>query len=281
MIPIRDQNPTHRTAVVTIGLIIVNTLVFTATWLQSDRGEQAVWKFGFLPAGVSHSSDEIRDALEERRLTQRPQMLIDQRGRFVGVVRPPDVAESAVALPAVLKLFTCMFMHGGWMHLIGNMVYLWVFGNNIEDRLGRGLFIVFYLVTGVVGTLAHTWIEARGGGAGLVPLVGASGAISGVLGAYFLLYPHARVEALVPLGWYLTTVVVPAWVFLGIYVAMQVMQGLPALAHTGGGGVAYWAHLGGFAAGLALIKLLPAQRHTTILPPPLDDDDRDGGWARF
>ncbi|MFO0972433.1 MAG: rhomboid family intramembrane serine protease [Phycisphaerae bacterium] len=276
MIPLRDNNPTATRPVVTIGLIVANAAVFLLAFWQPDHGERAVWTYGFLPATVSYSRDDVREALVKQ-AGPGVAMVTDARGR-VHLVRRPNFAEAATSLPMIAKLFTCMFMHGGWMHLIGNMLYLWIFGNNIEDRLGGPLFLAFYLGTGIVGTLAHAFIDS----ANLTPMVGASGAISGVLGAYILLFPHAKVEALVPLGWYMTTVMLPAWVFLGIYAAMQLLYGLPQLSHTGGGGTAYWAHLGGFASGMLLIKLLPQQRRTRPIPiPAFDDAEDDDAFIRF
>lgn len=282
MIPLHDNNPTHSRPVVTIGLIAVNVLVFLFGWIQPDRGERFIFQYGYIPAALTYSADDVREALDKRAV-QRQQLVVDRFGR-PRVFHPPSYAEVATQWPALVKIITCMFLHGGWMHLLGNMLYLWIFGNNIEDRLGPPLFIVFYLVTGVLGTLMHTWIDPQG----LVPLVGASGAISGVLGAYILLYPHARVTTLIPIGWYITTAELPAWIFLGIYAVLQVLNGLPALSHIGNmGGVAHWAHIGGFAAGLALIKMLPQRRFARPIPPPppwTDDDDDDTGergWVRY
>ena len=169
-------------------------------------------------------------------------------------------------------MFTCMFLHGGWAHLLGNMLYLWIFGNNIEDRLGRVLFLIFYLGTGVVGNLAHTYFEGS-----WVPLVGASGAISGVMGGYVLVHPHAHILAIIPLGWYWFTAKLPAWVFLGVYIVLQNLFPATLGGREQGAGVAYWAHIGGFAAGAALIFLLPRRPVPAYARParPIDDDDAD------
>ncbi len=271
MIPIADNNPTHGPAYVSYSLIVVNTLVFLFCTMQPDRGEEMIWKYGFEPAGLTNEPEVVRTELDKM-AAPREVLVQDRFGRVRRVLEEPrSYARAATALPAELKLFTCMFMHGGWMHLIGNMLYLYIFGNNIEDRLGHGLFIIFYLVTGVLGTLAHTFFDANG----LTPLVGASGAISGVLGAYILIHPHARIDAIVPIGWYITTIALPAWVFLGIYAIMQVVSAVPAMNRVQGGGVAYFAHIGGFVAGLALIKVLPAKKHARPLarPVPVEDDE--------
>jgi membrane associated rhomboid family serine protease len=256
MIPLRDINPTHSTPVVTIGLIALNVLIFLGQSMQPDGGRAMIWKFGYLPAGLFSDREDVRAALIKMEAATPPRMVVDQYGR-VRPVREPLEIEAAVALPAGVKIFTCMFLHAGWMHLLGNMLYLWIFGNNIEDRLGHGVFTFFYLISGLAGSLAHTFVDSDG----LIPLVGASGAISGVLGAYILLFPHARVVTLIPIGFYLTTIMVPAWVFLGFYAMLQVLNGLPALTRMPTGGVAYWAHIGGFAVGLALIFILPRRRN--------------------
>ena len=159
---------------------------------------------------------------------------------------------------ATTRLITSLFMHGGWMHLIGNMWFLWIFGDNVEDACGPVRFLTFYLLCGVAATLAHAWPVPDS----TMPLVGASGAISGVLGAYLLKHPHARVRTLIPLGFFSRIVDLPAWVFLLIWMGLQVL--LQAGARAGhGGGVAYLAHIGGFVAGMGLIVFFeksPARR---------------------
>jgi membrane associated rhomboid family serine protease len=150
----------------------------------------------------------------------------------------------------VSHLFTSMFMHGSWLHLLGNMWFLWIFGNNVEDSMGRLRFIFFYLLTGL--TAAAGQIVTSPGSA--IPMVGASGAISGVMGAYLMLYPRVRVFAIVPLGFFVTSLALPAWVMLGYWFLIQFVSGLVSF---GGevGGVAFWAHIGGFVAGVVLVKL--------------------------
>jgi len=150
--------------------------------------------------------------------------------------------------PHYATVFTSMFMHGGWFHLIGNMWFLWVFGNNIEDSMGHARFVVFYLLCGVAAAAAQILADPRAG----VPMVGASGAISGVLGAYVLLYPRVRVHTLIFLGFFVTTITLRAYLMLGYWFVLQLLIGTFA---RGQGGVAVWAHVGGFLAGLALIKL--------------------------
>lgn len=260
MIPIRDQNTTSSTPYVTILLIVLNIGIFLYQAWGPAGADRMIWKYGYIPAELVQGSADFAAHLENHPIT-RP--VVDAQGRRLQYLRTGQpvlqvdrvATESAPALPAWINIITCMFLHGGWMHLLGNMLYLWVFGNNIEDRLGPFLFTVFYLGTGVVGNLTHTYFDP-----GVVPLVGASGAISGVMGAYVLLFPRTRILALVPVGWYPLYVSLPAWVFLGIYF---VIQNLYPAAFSAGGGVAYWAHIGGFVAGAELILVFPRRR-----PPP-------------
>jgi membrane associated rhomboid family serine protease len=144
-----------------------------------------------------------------------------------------------------------MFMHGGWFHLLGNMLFLWVFGDNVEDSMGRARFAAFYLLGGLVAAATQTLIDPRSA----VPMVGASGAIGGVMGAYVVLYPRVRIRVLIFLGFFVTTIVVPAYFMLGYWFVIQLLGGLPSLAGGRGGGVAFWAHIGGFGAGALLINV--------------------------
>jgi membrane associated rhomboid family serine protease len=161
---------------------------------------------------------------------------------------------------------TSMFLHGGWLHLIGNMWFLWVFGNNIEDSMGYLRYILFYLICGLGAAAAQMVVNP----ASTIPMVGASGAISGIMGAYIVLYPRVRVHMLVFLGFFITTIAVPAWVMLGYWFLLQVLGGLPALAQESGG-VAFWAHAGGFIAGMVLIWLFRNRtlvaRRTKLVSP--------------
>jgi membrane associated rhomboid family serine protease len=157
-------------------------------------------------------------------------------------------------VPARLEfptLFSSMFLHGDWLHFLGNMLYLWIFGDNVEDRLGHARFVVFYLLCGVAAALAHVWVNPES----TIPTIGASGAIAGVLGAYFVLYPQSRVLALVPLFIIWELIEVPAVVFLGIWFLLQFFSGVGSLTRIGveTGGVAFWAHVAGFVAGIAAV----------------------------
>ena len=217
MIPLHDDNPTELTPVVTVGLIAACVLAFLWQLSFDPRAQQAViYAFGLVPS-----------------------VLFGTRSL------PPEVA----VVPAAATVFTSMFLHGGWAHLLGNMLYLWIFGNNVEDALGHARYLVFYLVCGVAAAFAQALTHPDS----IVPMVGASGAISGVLGAYLLLYPHARVIVVIPLGFYLHTMALKAGWVLGIWFGLQLVSSLTA---GDGPGVAFLAHVGGFVAGLALVPFM-------------------------
>ncbi|MBX3394944.1 MAG: rhomboid family intramembrane serine protease [Phycisphaerae bacterium] len=275
MFPIRDNNPTSTVPYMTIGLILINTVVFILQ-LSAPHGlnDPLIWKYGFVPAELVFSSSEFDAAMNQyppvKPITDRyGRSAIDFRTGKPIVQKDVDAIKAAEAIPATINIVTCMFLHGGWMHLIGNMLFLWVFGNNVEDRLGPALYLIFYLATGVCGNLAHTFFEPS-----LMPLVGASGAISGVMGAYLLLFPRSRILAIVPIGYYPVTLNLPAFMYLGFYILLQNL--FPAFRGSEGN-VAYWAHIGGFAAGMALIAVLPKRPHHPRLVPAEDAgaDDAD------
>jgi membrane associated rhomboid family serine protease len=165
-------------------------------------------------------------------------------------------------LPPVLTIFSSMFLHGGILHLAGNMLYLWIFGNNVEDTLGHGRFIVFYLASGVAAALAQTLVNPASG----IPMVGASGAVAGVLGAYFLLFPYATVLTLVIFGFFWRFIHLPAIVVLGLWILLQLLSGYLSLNGTGAseGGVAFFAHIGGFLFGMALLFVLRPRRRARL-----------------
>jgi membrane associated rhomboid family serine protease len=160
--------------------------------------------------------------------------------------------------PELRNVITHMFLHGSWMHLLGNMWFLWLFGNNVEDSMTRGRFVIFYLVCGLAAAGLQVWADTDS----YIPMVGASGAISGVMGAYLVLFPRVRVFTLVPLGLFMTTIALPAWVMLIYWVVLQTVGGFASIGAEGGG-VAFWAHVGGFVAGVVLVKLF-AQRNRLL-----------------
>ncbi len=220
MIPVADRNPTRRRPVVTVTLIVACVLVYLGQLAGGAHGfEHLVLGLGVVPAVLT--------------------------GRA-------ELAPELVLVPAPLTLLTYQFVHGGLWHLAGNMLYLWIFGNNVEDRLGPLPFLAFYLGSGVAAGALHLGLDP----ASEVPMVGASGSISGVLAAYLLWFPRARVLVVIPLA-FLFTLWLPASVLIGVWLAVQV---LGALTAGGESGVAWWAHLGGFAAGLLVAALVGRPR---------------------
>ncbi|MDH5471639.1 MAG: rhomboid family intramembrane serine protease [Gammaproteobacteria bacterium] len=171
-----------------------------------------------------------------------------------------QLSPDLVTVPALATFFTSMFLHGGWMHLIGNMLYLWIFGNNVEDAMGHKRFILFYLICGVAAALT----QAIPNPDSVIPMIGASGAISGVLGAYWLLYPHARVLIVIPIGFYLHTTRIKAGWVLGFWFILQIVSSIMSADQQGG--VAWGAHIGGFVAGIALIPFFK-YRHVRLFTP--------------
>lgn len=230
MLPIGDDDSDRRSApLINYLLIAINVLVFV--FLQGMGGnEKFTYAFSTVPAEILTGKDIS-----------------------AGILEPTPI-------PVYFTLITSMFMHGGWAHLLGNMLFLWVFGDNIENRIGHIRYLIFYLVCGIIASLSHVFVS---GSDSLVPSLGASGAISGVLGGYLLLFPSRRVRVIMGRG--ITTV--PAFVALGIWIVFQVISQMGVLGgDQGGGGVAYAAHIGGFIAGLVLIKLfdIGTQKETVL-----------------
>ncbi|HEX7113848.1 MAG TPA: rhomboid family intramembrane serine protease [Steroidobacter sp.] len=228
MIPLRDDNPATIRPLVTLTLIITCVLVFL--WqvsLGPERGQQVIYSLGLIPA-----------------------VLFDLK----------ELPAELALVPASMTILTSMFMHGGWMHLIGNMLYLWIFGDNVEDSMGHGRFLVFYLLCGLAAALAQAVPEPDS----IIPMVGASGAISGVLGAYLLLYPHARVLVAIPFGFMLHTTRIPAGIVLLLWFGLQLLSNM--MAQPGQGGVAFRAHIGGFIAGMLLVPLFKQKRFRLHTP---------------
>lgn len=220
MIPIRDLNPARNTPWVTWTLLLLCGLVFAwQTVLPAGADRDFIYAFGLVPRRLLFSQDPA----------------------------------------AILTLFTSMFMHGGVMHVLGNLWFLRMFGDNVEDNMGPVRYALFYLLCGLAAAGAQVAMSPTS----VVPMVGASGAIAGVLAAYLVLYPHARVVALVPIFIFIQFMEIPAFVFIALWFGMQFFSGLGSLGGTGAG-VAYWAHIGGFVAGLALVFVF-----RTPKPPPL------------
>jgi rhomboid family protein len=229
--PYHDENATQRTPVVTLFLIALNVLAWF--FIQGAGSTyalaQSVCDLGLIPGELTASvAPGTRFPMGE------------------GLVCLTDPGRQTA------HVLTSMFLHGSWMHLIGNMWFLWLFGNNIEDSMTRPRFVIFYVACG----LAAAFAQVAANPSSAIPMVGASGAISGVMGAYLVLFPRVRVFTMVPLGFVLQSIALPAWAMLIYWVVLQVLGGATSIATEGtGGGVAFWAHIGGFIAGVVLVKI--------------------------
>lgn len=240
MIPLRDDNPTHTKPVLTVSLIAINCLIFFYQLSLGPRaGRLFLFQFGAIPSVI-----------------------------VGGAALPAHVG----AVPPFVSIFTSMFLHGSILHLAGNMLYLWIFGNNIEEALGRFRFIVFYLLCGFAAAMVHILSNVDS----TIPTIGASGAISGVLGAYLMLYPRAQVLTLVPFFFFLQLVYIPAGIVLSLWFLLQLAYG--SLGPGGaGGGVAWWAHVGGFVAGMIFVGFFK-KRNVRFFNPPHYHASRFRGW---
>jgi len=222
MIPIRDRNPSGTFPFVTVSIIALNIMVFLFELSMGQGLDSFLFQFGVVPIKVYYST---------------------------------DIPDSNI-INTYFPFLSFMFLHGGFVHLIGNMWYLWIFGDNVEDRLGRVKFIIFYLICGIGSAIVHVYFNSQSE----VPCVGASGAIAGVLGAYMVTFPRARVLVLIPLFIVWQTIELPAIIVLGFWFLIQFFSGTASISSTHGGGVAWWAHIGGFVLGVILIKLFPKSR---------------------
>lgn len=227
MIPLHDDNPTSITPIISVLFIIACSLVYFWEASLGSQYEQAIYSLGVIPAALIGSS---------------------------------SLPEEIAMIPAWLTVFTSMFMHGGLMHLGGNMLYLWIFGNNVEDAMGHVKFVLFYMLCGIAAVFAQVMANPNS----TIPMVGASGAISGVLGAYLLLYPHARVLVLVPLGVFSRTIRISALYVLALWFGLQLFSSLGSGSQQGG--VAFAAHIGGFIAGMLLIPYFRDRKFPIYLP---------------
>jgi len=230
MIPLRDDIPSSKFPIATLSIIVINVLVFLHELRLGPNLEDLFSTFAVIPARYTDP--------EAARFYSRPEL--------------------------VFAIFSSMFLHGGWLHLLGNMWTLWIFGDNVEDRLGRTRYVILYLAGGVAAAVMHIYTNANSA----VPTIGASGAIAAVMGAYFRFYPFARVETLVPPFFFGPTFVLPAILFLGGWFLLQFFNGAMSLARTGHdfAGVAWWAHVGGFAFGFLICLFARRQR----VPPRIE-----------
>lgn len=244
MFPISDDNPRQQTPYVTWSIIGVCVLVFL--WqasLGEERGQIAVFELGMIPARVFGTA---------------------------------ELGPEFSAAPPWLTVITSMFMHGGWMHLILNMLFLWIFGDNVEDSMGHVRYLIFYIACGIAAAMAQALTNLDS----TIPMVGASGAISGVLGAYVLLHPQATIRVLIVLGVFVTMAHVPAMIVLGIWFLTQIASA--ALAQGDAPGVAFWAHVGGFVAGMALVPFFKKSNVPLFQPPhsrPFEIERRRRPWG--
>ena len=252
MFPLKDNIPTERTPILTIAFIAINVFVYFVLQkggILSGPDQAIVVDWGAIPYEITNPGKECAVVA----------------GQIACEGMPGVVGTAPGQPPTLVTVFTSMFMHGSILHLAGNMLFLWIFGNNVEDAMGHVRFALFYLLGGVAAIALQVIAEPNAA----VPTIGASGAVAAVLGGYILLYPRARVITLIFIVFFFTILELPAMLILGFWFLQQVVFGFYEVANPagGGGGVAYFAHIGGFVFGLAVIKLF-AQRHKDYSPPP-------------
>jgi len=280
LIPLKDNIPTDRFPLITVAIIAINVFVFLLLQGASLSGEQVdtktVVEYGAIPHRVTHPGDKCL-LVKVNGASGQERVLCQGDANYPAAAEVSGCSSAAVGEvcrvhlnqpPAYLTLLTSMFMHGGWLHIIFNMLFLWIFGNNVEDSMGRVRYVLFYLLGGLVAIAAQIAVSANSE----VPTIGASGAIAAVLGGYLILYPRARVLTIIFLLFFFTFIEIPAVVMLGIWIFLQFLPAVGQLATpdvAGGGGTAYWAHVGGFAFGMAAI-LLFAHRKSTRYQQPRD-----------
>jgi membrane associated rhomboid family serine protease len=244
LFPIGDDNQGRLTRPYVVYVIVaINAIVFLLLQqaVMTPQGEYFTYGYSVIPLEITTGVD-LTQPVVLTGATPTPD-------RRTGRVQPPVIPETPGPSPIYLTLLTAMFMHGGWLHIIGNMLYLWIFGDNIEDNFGHGKFLIFYLTCGAVASFSQIIVDPDSP----IPSLGASGAIAGVLGAYLVMFPRNRVRNIVMLGWIWTTVELPAIIVLGFWIVIQVVsQYTTTFESSQSGGVAYMAHIGGFMAGVAL-----------------------------
>lgn len=243
MIPLKDDIPSRSYPIVTVTLIVINVIVFFFELSLGDKLEQFLRTYGVIPIKYFYSGIRLED----------------------GSVILFSLDEK------IIPLFTSMFLHGGWLHLISNMLYLWIFGDNVEDRMGHFRYILFYILCGLAAAGAHIVTNPESN----IPTIGASGAIAGVLGGYVLLYPYARVVVVIPILFFWDIIKLPALIVLGFWFVTQIFQGTLALAveTSATGGVAWWAHIGGFVFGMIAVHIFKKKSRKPVF--------RDLWWERY
>lgn len=260
MFPFSDDVPSQRPPLVTIAIIVLNAMAFLyVNGLPDEKQQLFVVEHGFIPARLSELPNGRAIEFDLDALSGEPHLAT------------PSAFHKHVRLPAaprqiLLSLLSSLFLHGGWMHLIGNMWFFWIFGDNVEDRLGHLPFLVFYLAGGVFASLCH-WLSGPASG---VPVIGASGAVAAILGAYAITWPLARIRTIVVLVVFVTMIELPALVVLGFWFLTQILEASRQTGLGVDGGVAFWAHVGGFVAGMIAMPLLrgPAPPRREYLTPP-------------
>jgi membrane associated rhomboid family serine protease len=284
VIPLKDDLPTSRFPVVTVAIIVINVAVFIWQWqfptdpqlasqpLGLGSIDQSSLEYGAMPYRITHPGEKGDCAIGAVNALGEAEVVCpgtakfaeaEDRGQQDPTLRPIPLDQA----PWYVTLFTSMFMHGGIFHIVGNMLFLWVFGNNIEDSMGRVKFVVFYLLAGLIALYSQAALDP----ASTAPTIGASGAVAGVLGGYALLHPSARVLTLIFIIFFVTLVEIPALILLSIWFILQFLPAVGEVATdvSGEGGVAYFAHVGGFIFGLAAIKLFAGRRRDPEPPLPV------------
>ncbi|HEX8100709.1 MAG TPA: rhomboid family intramembrane serine protease [Actinomycetota bacterium] len=277
MLPLRDDNPTRRPAFITLAIIALNVAAFLL-WeptLGGTQNEQQIFFFchALIPYEVTHQTNLADGGAEAR--TELASQIKESEGEAAA---DQQLLQRRCGEKSWWQsIFVAMFLHGGWLHIGGNMLYLWIFGNNVEDKLGIFRYVLFYLAAGIAATAAQMALAPNS----IIPNLGASGAIAGVLGAYLFMFPRRRVLTLVML-FFITFVYLPAWLVLGGWFILQLFSGVGELGHEvgTGSGVAFWAHIGGFAFGALIALLFFPKERFGVAPPPRRPDPVSGrGWG--
>ncbi len=277
-IPLKDNVRTLRLPIVTIVLILVNVGFYiwqvgaptdrysspTLERLGLNERDQRTITYGAIPYRLLHPGKECAAGVTEGSSGPQADLVCEGTSAY-DQARTSGPFEQIDQAPWLVTAFTSMFMHGGFLHILFNMLFLWIFGNNIEDAMGRGRFLLFYLLAGLVAVYSQSLLDPGS----TVPTIGASGAVAGVLGAYLILLPRARILTLIFLIFFVTLVEIPAWVMLGVWFILQFVPAVGQVASPEfGGGVAYFAHVGGFLFGLVAVKLFALRRPDIGAEPP-------------